>query len=96
MADLEKEFVVPYKNFVGENYTICRIDYESMPIPMKADAFTDAQMAMLAETIANELQQYVFDKECPYYEDELDDAFWKEMETCAVKAGMAYYEDDNV
>lgn len=55
MADLEKEFVVPYKNFVGENYTISRIDYESMPIPMKADAFTDAQMAMLAETIANEL-----------------------------------------
>ena len=84
---------------------ISRIDYESIPIPMYATEFTDDQMQNLAETIYLTLCNYggfnktdvddyfqtnEMDKEL--FED-IDNAFWKEMEIIAVNMGMRYYED---
>jgi hypothetical protein len=88
--DLNKEFKVGFKD-----YTISRSDYEDMPCPMNTDGFDDEKMKTLAENIGAELQQYNFDEQSQYYKDEVDDAFWREMENCAVKMGMTYYEDEN-
>lgn len=85
---LSKEFKV------NENFSISRGDYENMPIPMFAWKWSDFQMAKLANLIAAELSQYKYanqDKDA--MQEEMDDAFWKEMEDCAVRMGMEYYED---
>ena len=95
---MEKHFKVNGLNI------ICRMDYESMPCPMYATEFTDEQMQDLAETIYLTLCNYGFEKEdlesfftepdlnYPYLED-IDSAFWNEMEIIAVNMGMRYYED---
>lgn len=82
---------------------ISRGDYEGLPIPMYAGEFDDSQMRKLAEKIYlcltneyrytdRELEKY-FNDQTANKDDELDDAFWKEMEEIAVKMGMRYYED---
>ena len=86
---LNKEFPVGFKD-----YTICRGDYESMPDPMKTDGFDDEKMTELAKCIGVELKKWNFDEESEYYEDEVEGAFWREMEECAVAMGMTYYEDE--
>jgi hypothetical protein len=87
--DYNKEFPIGFQNF-----TISRSDYESMPDPMKTDGFDDEKMKELAKTIGVELKKWNFDKESEYYEDEVEGAFWREMEECAVAMGMTYYEDE--
>lgn len=87
--DYNKEFPIGF-----QNYTISRSDYESMPDPMKTDGFDDDKMKALAKRIGVELKKWNFDKESVYYEDAVEDAFWREMEECAVAMGMTYYEDD--
>jgi hypothetical protein len=83
---------------------VSRGDYESMPCPMYAGEFDDDQMYDLAETIYLALSNYGFeqddlvrffteaDLEYPYLED-INAAFWTEMEEIAVAMGMRYYED---
>lgn len=90
---LTKEFVVPFTSCDGVQTSINREMYETMPMPLAAHKFSDEQMQTLAENIASELCIYNFDIESPYYEDEVDDAFWKEAELCAVHMGMQYYDD---
>lgn len=90
IEDQTKEFATGFKN-----YTISRIDYESMPCPMDTKNFDDEKMQELANRIGNELKQWNFDEDSPYYKDDVDDAFWKEMEDCAVEMNMPYYEDEN-
>ena len=85
---LEKEFKV------NEHFAITRGDYENMPCPMLAWTWSDERMKELAANISTELSQYRYasvDKEG--LKEEMDDAFWKEMEDCAVRMGMEYYED---
>lgn len=87
---------------------VCRMDYESMPCPMYATEFTDDQMQDLAETIYLALHNgydYGLDADNyfsnskllmelnPYLYEDIDSAFWKEMEDIAVAMGMRYYED---
>lgn len=90
---MEKEFIVPGFNLHGEHATISRADYENMPCSMAARDWTDEQMLALADAIAQELKNYSFDVTSNYYEEDLEEAFWKEMEDCAVRMGMQYYED---
>ena len=82
---------------------ISRGDYEGLPIPMYAGEFDDSQMRELAEKIYlcltneyrytdKELEKY-FNDQTANKDDELDDAFWREMEEIAVQMGMRYYED---
>ena len=82
---LQKEFKV------NEDFSVARGDYESLPCPMLAWTWTDAQMEALAKNIAEELKQYSYDEND--IEDQKEDAFWREMENCAVSMGMEYYED---
>jgi leucyl aminopeptidase (aminopeptidase T) len=87
--------------FVSGGVGITREDYESLPCAMYAMEFTDAQMQELVENIANVLSsQYDYNEyEISILEEdsqELEDyynAFWREMEECAVAMGMRYYED---
>lgn len=88
---------------------ICRGDYESLPLPMCSTDLDDIKMCDLANNIYCELTTfYSFDKGCvenyftnPKHLKEIDDelyedidrAFWYEMEVCAVNLGMRYYED---
>ena len=87
---------------------VSRGDYESMPCPMYAGEFDDDQMQDLAETIYLALHNgygYGLDVDNyfsnsnlmmetnPYLYEDIDDAFWKEMEDIAVAMGMRYYED---
>lgn len=90
VADLNKEFKVGFKEF-----SICRADYENMPDPMKTDGFDDEKMTELAKSIGVELKKWNFDEESEYYEDDVEGAFWREMEECAVAMGMTYYEDED-
>ena len=85
---LDKEFKV------NDESSITRGDYEGLPCPMIAFTWTDDNMEALAKNIAVELSKYRYsssDEET--LQEEKDDAFWKEMENCAVSMGMAYYED---
>ena len=77
---------------VNDDFTICRPDYEGLPCPMCAWKWSDEQMTALAKNIAAELEQYSYD-ECYDLQDQKEDAFWREMEICAVAMGMKYYED---
>ena len=86
-ALLEKEFDV------NEQFSITRGDYENMPCPMLAWTWSDRQMTELAKEIALELSNYNYDEASPYYQEEKEENFWKEMENCAVRLGMEYYED---
>lgn len=92
---MEKEFVINGFLLHGKPAIISRADYENMPDAMMANDWTDEQMQELADDIARELSQYSFDATANYYEEDLDEAFWKEMENCAVRRGMKYYEDFN-
>ena len=58
-----------------------------------AHTWSDEQMEFLAQRINSAMRQYSFDETSPYYKDDLDDAFWTEMEDCAVGLGMKYYDD---
>lgn len=82
---------------------VSRGDYEGLPIPMRSSDFSDDKMAELAKriylTLTNEygytdreLENYFNDTSANVDED-LDMAFWKEMEEIAVQMGMRYYED---
>lgn len=91
---LEKEYMVPgycISNSVG--CAICRSDYENMPCPMCTTGWTPRRMQALADEIGRQLKLYNFDEQSPHVEDDRDVAFWKEMEECAVRMGMQYYED---
>lgn len=90
---MEKEFVLHAFMLHGKLATISRADYENMPSAMMAKDWTDEQMQELADDITRELSQYSFDVTSNYYEEDLEEAFWKEMENCAVRLGMKYYED---
>lgn len=84
---LEKEFVVEGKR------TICRGDYESLPLPMKAYDWTDEQMQELAEYIGREIGIPTDET----YNTKSDEAFDRAFEDCAVKMGMEYYDkEENV
>ena len=82
---------------------VSRGDYEGMPAPMYAGEFDDDKMTELAKKIylclTNEygysdkdLEKYFNDMSANVDED-LEDAFWREMEEIAVQMGMRYYED---
>ena len=87
---------------------VSRGDYEGMSLPMYAGEFDDAEMQIIADTIYSTLvcdYGYGVDAEEYFrnpnhlrevnntlYED-IDDAFWREMENIAVEMGMRYYED---
>lgn len=88
---------------------VCRGDYENLPCPLYATEFDDAKMMYLAHLIYDTLVfQYGFN-ECDvkkYFSNEelqisldniifedIDNAFWREMEEIAVSLGMRYYED---
>ena len=82
---------------------VSRGDYESMPAPMYAGEFDDDEMTELAEKIYlwlnsnygytdRELEKYFNDPSANIDED-LNIAFWREMEEIAVQMGMRYYED---
>jgi hypothetical protein len=82
---------------------VSRGDYESMPAPMYAGEFDDDKMTELARLIYQmlntnyrytdkELEKYFNDMSANVNED-LDIAFWREMEEIAVQMGMRYYED---
>lgn len=87
---------------------VSRGDYEGMSLPMYAGEFDDAEMQIIADTIYSTLvcdYGYGVDAEEYFrnpnhlrevnntlYED-IDDAFWREMENIAIEMGMRYYED---
>lgn len=82
---------------------VSRGDYEGMSAPMYAGEFDDDKMTELARLIYQmlninygytdkELEKYFNDMSANVDED-LDIAFWKEMEEIAVQMGMRYYED---
>ena len=82
---------------------VSRGDYESMSCPMYAGEFDDEKMTELARLIYQmlnsnygytdrELEKYFNDPSANIDED-LDMAFWREMEEIAVQMGMRYYED---
>lgn len=82
---------------------VSRGDYENMPAPMYAGEFDDEKMTELARLIYQmlntnygytdkELEKYFNDMSANVNED-LDIAFWREMEEIAVQMGMRYYED---
>lgn len=82
---------------------VSRGDYESMTCPMYAGEFDDEKMTELAHLIYQmlnsnygytdrELEKYFNDTSANVDED-LDIAFWREMEEIAVQMGMRYYED---
>ena len=82
---------------------VSRGDYEGMACPMYAGEFDDDKMAELARLIYQmlntnygytdkELEKYFNDMSANVDED-LDIAFWREMEEIAVQMGMRYYED---
>ena len=82
---------------------VSRGDYESMYCPMYAGEFDDEKMTELARLIYQmlnsnygytdrELEKYFNDPSANIDED-LDMAFWREMEEIAVQMGMRYYED---
>lgn len=72
---MNKEFPIE-----GTEFTISRMDYESLPCPMKAWDWTDQQMQDLAAEISTEQPRN--------YEE-----YWAEMESAACALGMIYYED---
>lgn len=83
---------------------VSRGDYEGLPIPLYAMEFDDNQMQVLADNIYNVLHcQYGYNHDdlnkyfsCDYTNDDYEDldiAYWKEMEECAIAMGMRYYED---
>ena len=82
---------------------VSRGDYEGMSMPMYAGEFDDDQMNELARLIyqmlnsnygytEEDLEDY-FNHNNPNKDEDLDNAFWKEMEEIAVQMGMRYYED---
>ena len=82
---------------------VSRGDYECMSMPMYAGEFDDEKMTELARLIYQmlntnygytdkELEKYFNDMSANVDED-LDIAFWREMEEIAVQMGMRYYED---
>ena len=82
---------------------VSRGDYEGMSLPMYAGEFDDDKMTELAEKIYlcltneygytdRELEKYFNDMSANVDED-LDMAFWREMENIAVNMGMRYYEN---
>ena len=95
------------KQFYCNGLSVCRGDYESMPCPMYTAEITDDQMQWLINTIYDVLvSQYYFDEQdIQKYingelednfelKDDIDTAFWNEMEEIAVKdLDMPYYED---
>lgn len=85
-------------------YIISRGDYESMPAPMYAGEFDDNKMTELAEKIylcltkeygysKEDLEKYFNTNPNDLIDDDLDIAFWREMENIAIEMGMRYYED---
>lgn len=99
-ADYEKYDT--YFKCLGLNI-VSRGDYEGMSAPMYAGEFDDDKMTELARLIYQmlninygytdkELEKYFNDMSANVDED-LDIAFWKEMEEIAVQMGMRYYED---
>ena len=90
----KQEAILKQEFKVNEHFSISRGDYEGMPDPMLAWTWSDERMAELAKNIATELAQYSYANEGKdALQEEQDDAFWKEMENCAVRMGMEYYED---
>lgn len=89
------------QEFTSNGITLSREDYESLPCAMYATEFTDEQMQELVEKTANVLSsQYGYNeyeisclKEDSQELEDYYDAFWREMEECAVAMGMRYYED---
>lgn len=82
---------------------VSRGDYENMLAPMYAGEFDDEKMAELARLIYQmlnsnygytdrELEKY-FNDPSANIDENLDMAFWREMEEIAVQMGMRYYED---
>lgn len=88
---------------------VCRGDYENMACPMYATEFDDSKMQDLAEEIYLALTTcYYFNESSvdEYFQhpsdlawedtelyDDIDTAFWTEMENIALEMGMRYYED---
>ena len=95
------------KQFYFNGLSVCRRDYKNLPCPMYTAEFTDVQMQLLIATIYDALaDNYYFDEEylLKYIKNELEDyeirikedideAYWKEMENVALNMGMPYYED---
>lgn len=96
------------KNFGLNGMSIVsRMDYESLPCPMYAMEFDDNKMQRLADLIYNSLsvnyriedsrlKNYFSGNRIEVEDEDIDDAFWREMEECAVYLGMRYYEDMSV
>lgn len=82
---------------------VSRVDYESLPCPMYAHEFSDEQMQNLALLIyihlnkirgisEKDLEDY-FNTDINNKNEDIDFAFWEEMENIAINLGMRYYED---
>lgn len=97
---------VDCKKYFGLNGMpiVSRGDYESLPCPMYAMEFDDDKMQRLADLIYNSLsvnyriedsrlKNYFSGNRIEVEDEDIDDAFWREMEECAVYFGMRYYED---
>jgi hypothetical protein len=87
---------------------ISREHYESLPCAMYAYEFDDVEMQIIADTIYSTLVcDYGYGADAEEYfrnpnllgrlnhilYDDIDDAFWREMEEIAVNMGMRYYAD---
>lgn len=83
---------------------VSRGDYEGLPATMCAVEFDDNKMQRLADLIYNSLsvnyrieesrlKNYFSGNRIEVEDEDIDDAFWREMEECAVYLGMRYYED---
>lgn len=95
------------KQFYCNGLSVCRGDYESMPCAMYTAEITDEQMQWLIDTIYDVLiSQYYFDEEDVqkyikgeleydfYLQDDINQAYWTEMEEIAVRhLKMEYYDD---
>jgi hypothetical protein len=89
------------KEFKHNGIILTREDYESIPCAMCAMEFTDEQMQILVERVANILSaQYGYtEHEISLLEKDTEnmecyeEIFWREMEGTALNMGMRYYED---
>ena len=82
---------------------VSRGDYEGMSCPMYAGEFDDEKMTELARLIYQMLSsnygytdrklEKFFNDMSANIDEDLDIAFWREMEEIAVQMGMRYYED---
>ena len=80
------------KEFVCGKSSIARRDYEEMPCAMDTYDFDDDTMQKIVNIVeANMVTN--FGENYDLTDDDIDSAWWAEMEGVALDFGMNYYED---